>query len=194
MNPESDRLREHLDGETADAPLMPDEQRDAERFLAAFAPLRADAPLAGPLFTARVMAAVEAEVRPRRSIRLHPLAAAAAALALVAGGAGLARWLDGDRQAAAPPANVVRFVLVDRSAQALTVTGDFVGWSVTGVPMRDERGDGVWIAEVPLAPGVHQYVFIVDGREWRPDPAAPLTADDGFGRRNSVIVVPDVQS
>ena len=35
---------------------------------------------------------------------------------------------------------------------------------------RDERG--VWIATVPLAPGRHAYVFVVDDTVWVTDPRA----------------------
>ena len=45
-----------------------------------------------------------------------------------------------------------------------------------------------------LPRGVHLYSFVLDGREWRPDPSAPLAADDAFGGRNSVIVVNGAQA
>jgi hypothetical protein len=47
---------------------------------------------------------------------------------------------------------------------------------------------GVWTIVVPLAPGVHDYSFIVDGEKWVPDPSAPAMAD-GFGGVNSRIAV-----
>lgn len=132
-------------------------------------------------------------VRSPRLLRLRPLTALAASVALICGGAAIGAVVTHSPRppaVAARNAGVVRFVFVDRAARSLAVTGDFAAWNAAGIAMRDERGDGVWIAEVPLAPGVYQYLFIVDGREWRPDPAAALVADDGFGRRNSVIVVP----
>jgi hypothetical protein len=42
---------------------------------------------------------------------------------------------------------------------------------------------------VPLVRGRHVYAFVVDGSHWVADPAAPLAAEEGFGFRNSVVVV-----
>jgi len=47
----------------------------------------------------------------------------------------------------------------------------------------------VWVLSLRLPRGVHLYSFVLDGAEWRPDPSAPLAADDSFGGHNSVIVV-----
>ena len=41
-----------------------------------------------------------------------------------------------------------------------------------------------------LAPGLHRYMFLVDGTEWRTPEGAPLYEDDGFGQKNGVIDVP----
>jgi 1,4-alpha-glucan branching enzyme len=49
--------------------------------------------------------------------------------------------------------------------------------------------DGVWSVTVPLPVGEHRYEFVVDNRRWVPDPTAHSQVDDGFGGRNSVIVV-----
>jgi hypothetical protein len=46
------------------------------------------------------------------------------------------------------------------------------------------------VAEIALPPGLHHYVFVIDGAEWRPDPNAASQVDDGFGQRNSVLLVP----
>jgi hypothetical protein len=46
----------------------------------------------------------------------------------------------------------------------------------------------VWSTTLALPVGQHQYAFVVDGRRWVADPAAPAV-DDGFGRRNSVLAV-----
>ncbi len=43
--------------------------------------------------------------------------------------------------------------------------------------------------EVPVPPGVHEYSFVVNGTEWRPDPLANSQVDDGFGRTNSLVMV-----
>ena len=43
---------------------------------------------------------------------------------------------------------------------------------------------------VPLAAGRHVYAFVVDGNDWVADPQAPLSPEQWFGQRNSVVVVP----
>ena len=47
---------------------------------------------------------------------------------------------------------------------------------------------GVWTITVPLTQGVHDYAFVVDGRQWIPDPYAPRV-DDGFGGTNSRLTL-----
>ena len=47
---------------------------------------------------------------------------------------------------------------------------------------------GVWRMRVTLAPGLHLYGFVVDGRDWVTDPKAPLVPADLYGSRNSVVV------
>lgn len=82
---------------------------------------------------------------------------------------------------------VVKFVLVAPQASQVAVVGDFNGWSPTATPMT--RQGGTWTAAVPLEPGRHIYAFVVNGEQWMPDPAAPLSPEDGFGVSNSVVLV-----
>ena len=37
------------------------------------------------------------------------------------------------------------------------------------------------------------YAFVIDGRDWAPDPSAPLAPVATFGRRNSLLVVGEDQ-
>lgn len=71
--------------------------------------------------------------------------------------------------------------------RSVHLAGTFNGWSTSATPMTDEDGDGVWEVAVPLPPGEHQYKFVVNGSDWRPDPANPRTAPDGYGGVNSVV-------
>ncbi len=87
---------------------------------------------------------------------------------------------------AAPPPT--RFSFVDPGAKSVFLAGEFNGWNTTATPLRAESA-GRWAVELPLAPGRYQYKFVVDGR-WATDPATGREqADDGFGGKNSVIVV-----
>jgi hypothetical protein len=110
---------------------------------------------------------------------LAPTLAAAAALVL----------LIGRPAPVAPPAAAVvtvRFVLAAPGAHDVAVAGTFNQWNAT--PLVRTGDQGLWTATIALAPGQHQYAFVVDGVRWVPDPAAPAV-DDGFGRRNSVLTL-----
>ena len=82
---------------------------------------------------------------------------------------------------------LVPITYVNRAARSVSVVGSFNGWSPTATPMTP-LGDGRWQAKVRLRPGRFEYKLAVDGR-WIADPANPDAVDDGFGGRNSVLVV-----
>lgn len=90
--------------------------------------------------------------------------------------------------AAASPRVYVEFVLQAPDADSVSVAGDFTGWEPR-VVLQDPDGDGVWSGRVPLEPGVHQYMFVVDGTRWVTDPHAQHYARDGFGNRNAVLAI-----
>ena len=50
------------------------------------------------------------------------------------------------------------------------------------------HGDGVWVREAKLHPGLHEYCMVVDGH-WMPDPSARDSRPNPFGGRNSVLNV-----
>jgi hypothetical protein len=56
--------------------------------------------------------------------------------------------------------------------------------------MRRTDGRATWSVSVPLAAGRHVYAFVVDGNDWVTDPQAPLSPEQWYGQRNSVVVVP----
>jgi len=86
-------------------------------------------------------------------------------------------------------ARSVQFVMVLPSARSVAVVGDFNDWQAEATPLRRVGDGGMWTVEVTLPPGHHHYAFIIDGQAWMPDPNAPLTTDDDFGKPNSVVVV-----
>ncbi len=89
----------------------------------------------------------------------------------------------------------------------VTLAGDFPDnlWAALPVPqilwpnidlLNDEgvngdkvAGDGIWSILKKIEPGRYQYKFVVDRNTWVTDPNALETADDGYGGRNSVIIV-----
>jgi len=125
-----------------------------------------------------------------RAVQVRPAFAGLALAAVVA----LVMLVPGPRATVRPTPEggaqvITRFVLVAPEAASVRLTGDFASWSLEGIELQDQRGTGVWTADVPLPPGVYQYTFIVDGTEWRSDPTAVSQVDDGFGRVNSVVIV-----
>lgn len=85
----------------------------------------------------------------------------------------------------APPGQqMVRFELPFLEAREVYVAGTFNEWHPALVLMREVPGG--WAADVALAPGIHEYRFVVDGR-WIADPNNPRTSPNPFGGVNSVI-------
>jgi hypothetical protein len=197
-----DELHRHLDGDLP-ADALDDRDRGRadqwERMVASFrtAVPRGDAP---PWLEQRVMAeisslpvrgpvarALQWLVRPA-SVRLSPLVGALAAAALV-----LAfLWQPGGQELpldpGAEPVVYVQFMLDAPSATSVAVAGDFSDWQ-PAFSLQDADGDGVWTARVPLRPGVHAYMFLVDETSWQTDPNAGRYQDDGFGNQNAVLAV-----
>jgi hypothetical protein len=81
----------------------------------------------------------------------------------------------------------VRFDYVDKQATSVCVSGSFNSWSQQSDCMI--RFGDAWSFRVSLPPGRYQYVFVIDGSIWREDPGAVLAEDDGFGMKNSVLIV-----
>jgi hypothetical protein len=81
-----------------------------------------------------------------------------------------------------------QFVLVAPQAASVALVGDFNDWDPARAPMHVVHG-GVWATVLPLAPGRYRYAFLVNGVEWRADPAAPSVRDDDFGSPSSVVTV-----
>lgn len=92
---------------------------------------------------------------------------------------------------AAAPVVYVQFRLEARGASDVAIAGTFNGWKPEHLLRETEPG--VWSALIPLRPGVHDYAFVVDGKEWVPDPNAPHVADS-FGGTNSRISLPPLGS
>jgi 1,4-alpha-glucan branching enzyme len=83
----------------------------------------------------------------------------------------------------------VRFVLARPDAHSVAVAGTFNQWSATSLPLAREGSDRLWTIVVPLPPGDHLFMFVVDGTQWISPPLAEDYVDDGFGTRNGVVVV-----
>lgn len=180
-------------------------------------------PVAGDVLArARLLEAIRAEPRPRRRSRsfawlleprrlvLPPLATAALAAGFVGVGVFVGLLYNRDGRApieqpravaaatqlpdsGAPRQHAVKFVLVAPQAARVSVVGDFNNWDREVTP-AERLADGTWVAYVPLRPGRHVYSFVLDGTHFVSDPAAPIAPDDGYGQKNSVVVVAGASS
>lgn len=80
-----------------------------------------------------------------------------------------------------------RFFLKGKStAKDVYLSGTFNEWST--LKTRMIKIDSGWVATLLLAPGKHQYKFIIDGH-WMEDPQNRVREDDGQGGYNSVYFV-----
>jgi hypothetical protein len=75
----------------------------------------------------------------------------------------------------------------DPEALSVAVVGSFNGWSPATNPMQ-KKGD-TWELTLSLLPGKYAYRFLVDQKKQVLDPASKGTEPDGYGGKNSVLVV-----
>ena len=206
MRPE---LQAYLDGEVRLEELPPELHEAAKGWELLLSEIDADQE-AGPVpafVEARVMAEIlgsdEAPastddraggpipwlLRPRE-IRVSPLTGllAAAAIAFLM----LAPWRDAPMPlpggSVAESTIYVQFRLEAPSARSVAVSGDFNEWG-DGQELTDHDGDGIWTGRIAVQPGIHEYMFVIDGDEWVTPPDADGYRDDGFGSRNGVVTV-----
>lgn len=203
----NDDIHRHLDGDLPVDALADEDRRAADDWDRMLASFRRAAPTGStpPWLEERVMAEVRA--LPERNalqrlltwlvspapVRVSPLSAgivaAAVAVALLLPRPGAAP-VDPDGLASGGPVEVVyvQFLLEAPSATSVAVAGDFSGWEPS-FALDDADGDGVWSGRIPVSPGVHAYMFVVDETQWLTDPNAARYQDDGFGNRNAVLAV-----
>ena len=146
--------------------------------------------------------AIRAEARRPRAQSLRTVSpwwiALAASAVAFAVGLGMGRSVAGHASTAAASAaekpdsgeRRVEFVFVAPAARNVSLVGDFNGWDASATPMRRTDGRTTWSISVSLPAGRHVYAFVVDGNDWVADPQAPLSPEQWYGQRNSVVVVP----
>jgi hypothetical protein len=195
------RLQAYLDGDLPLERLPAEFRAKAEAWDDLLEEVRAASPAGAPLgLDARVLAALDSDLdsdrRPAwarwiawllrpRMVPVPPAAAlvAAAAVMVILGFLGLP-----GSDARAESRVYVQFVVDAPAAETVHLVGDFTEWQPT-VELEDPDGDGVWVGRVPLLPGVHEYMFVIDGADWVTDPNAAGYQDDGFGQRNAIVAV-----
>jgi 1,4-alpha-glucan branching enzyme len=83
------------------------------------------------------------------------------------------------------------------SARTVQVAGDWNNWGkgdagqgevLVGLMDKDEKG--IWNLAVDLPPGRYRYWFIINETQRVLDPANPRVADDPWGGKASLLIVP----
>lgn len=82
----------------------------------------------------------------------------------------------------------VPFRIRKGGAQTVAVVGTFTEWEKRPIPLIESE-PGIWLGEVELPEGRHEYLFLADGREWMPDAAALESVPNPWGGINSIIEV-----
>ena len=200
-----DELKLYLDGEIDRSALSPEAAREAERWDLFLSDVRESGVEGAPVgLESRVLDAIRAEERRPwsglvdwwvhpRSVRVRPWLGLAAAAALatflllprenvLSEPAGAAATLIGEE------VHYMQFQLEAPGATSVHLAGDFNDWQPE-IALADPYGSGVWTVRVQLPPGVHKYMFLVDGETWMTDPHAERYVEDGYGNQNAVIAI-----
>jgi 1,4-alpha-glucan branching enzyme len=83
----------------------------------------------------------------------------------------------------------VVFTLESPGAHTVSLIGSFNEWSPAGFEMRPTEEGRLWMLKIQLPEGRYRYAFLIDGRLVMVDPSSPFVESDGFGNRNSIILV-----
>jgi len=204
MSPIDLRLQEALDGER-DAGELPTDLREAYVWLMSAAELLQTTPrlsvatrimteirqLAAPVHSDGPMRRIIRWFgRPRAvTLRLRPAWTLALAVGL-----GAMLLLSSQQDSTPTPGaseGIASFVGHFPGARSVEVVGSFNNWSRGTLHLNDDDHDGIWHGAVVLPAGAHEYMFVVDGERWVPDPLAGRYVDDGFGagQENSLLFV-----
>jgi Glycogen recognition site of AMP-activated protein kinase len=202
MNPD---LRAYLDGELRYEDLSPESRAEAAAWDELVHEMKQGEPAgAPPWLEGAVMTEVAAKPAPAReetalqwllrsrTIHMSPLTGTLAAAAILV----LFLLPRQQQSVTTDPAETTTAILVEfrleaPGAMSVALAGDFNDWE-TDMVLEDRNGDGVWRGRVPIQPGIHKYMFVIDGTEWVTDPDAERYSDDGFGNRNAVLAVTPV--
>ena len=88
---------------------------------------------------------------------------------------------------AGPQLMPVHFEFTHPTAIHVSVAGSFNHWQPEAKALHP-GGGGRWQKETVLAPGIYEYLFVVDG-QWMTDPLARESVPNPFGGRNSILKV-----
>jgi hypothetical protein len=81
------------------------------------------------------------------------------------------------------------FRISDNKTHTVAIAGDFNNWDPQANILQDPEEDGVWTGTLKLEPGRYEYMFVMDGEKWFPDPNALRYVKDGFGNKNAILEI-----
>lgn len=76
---------------------------------------------------------------------------------------------------------------MDTKAKKVSVIGDFNDWTPNAHPMK-RHVDGSWNLQVPLSPGHHHYLFLIDDKPTI-DPRAQGIARNENGEKVGLLAI-----
>lgn len=142
-------------------------------------------PVYSPGLEEKVMARIVDDAKPSNRAFPRSLQLAAAAVLLVVMSVTLTLAVT---SRSGSETVIVHLYLSAPDAVQVAVVGDWNEWNSDADLLRDKDGDGVWEIRLEVPSGQeYQYQFLIDGRQWIPDPNAAIKVDDGFGGMNSVL-------
>lgn len=84
---------------------------------------------------------------------------------------------------------IVQFMLTAPAASRVALAGDFNGWDPRGIAMTRDSRDGRWAVKLALAPGRHNYAYVVNDTQWVRDPLGTPAAPNELTPPRSVVIV-----
>lgn len=81
---------------------------------------------------------------------------------------------------------LVSFVITGHH-DSVCLSADFNGWSPESHCLQQKGNE--WSIQILLSPGIYRYGFVIDKRDWICDPGALIQEEDGFGKKNSVLLI-----
>ena len=82
----------------------------------------------------------------------------------------------------------VTFTYTHPTAKSVAIAGSFNQWNPKSHPMK-AGARGRWSAEITLAPGRHEYRFVLNGGMWVDDPTCKERCQNPLGGQNCVVHV-----
>ncbi len=77
------------------------------------------------------------------------------------------------------------------SAKQVELVGTFSDWTPGAFRLKGPDALGYWVIDIKLPPGRYEYSFLIDGSRIVPDDDGAFLRGDGFGYKNSVLLLND---